>query len=252
MNLKYPYWFFKSALNDEECSKIKELGINKINENISKGIDVSATTMGESDKSNRPNAFAKNDLTTEQILSKTKITDVYDRDSYVSWLSDKWLYELVQPYVHEANLSAGWNFDWDYTEAGQFTMYKENGFYGWHDDGGIDIHSAFKRYIYGVTDIPLRNNGKLPRLYTKDNNYIGKIRKISVTINLCDEDEYDGGNLMFDFGEHSENKRYHECTEIRPKGSIIVFPSFLHHCVTPVTRGTRYSLVMWNLGRPFK
>jgi PKHD-type hydroxylase len=37
-----------------------------------------------------------------------------------------------------------------------------------------------------------------------------------------------------------------------PKGSIIVFPSFVWHRVKPVTKGTRYSLVMWNLGYPFK
>jgi PKHD-type hydroxylase len=48
------------------------------------------------------------------------------------------------------------------------------------------------------------------------------------------------------------NKRYHTCTEIRPRGSIIVFPSFIHHLVTPVTEGTRYSLVIWNLGKMFR
>jgi hypothetical protein len=40
--------------------------------------------------------------------------------------------------------------------------------------------------------------------------------------------------------------------EILPKGSIIVFPSFLWHRVKPVTRGVRYSLVLWHLGYPFK
>ena len=40
--------------------------------------------------------------------------------------------------------------------------------------------------------------------------------------------------------------------EITPKGSIIVFPSFVWHRVKPVTKGLRYSLVNWNLGWPFK
>jgi hypothetical protein len=35
------------------------------------------------------------------------------------------------------------------------------------------------------------------------------------------------------------------------KGSIVVFPSFVWHRVNPIIKGTRYSLVMWNLGRPF-
>ena len=41
-------------------------------------------------------------------------------------------------------------------------------------------------------------------------------------------------------------------TETSKKGSIIIFPSFNWHQVTPVTRGTRYSLVMWNLGEPWR
>ena len=50
--------------------------------------------------------------------------------------------------------------------------------------------------------------------------------------------------------ERNTSKRL--VTEIRPRGSIIVFPSFVWHRVTPVTKGTRYSLVVWSLGYPFK
>ena len=42
------------------------------------------------------------------------------------------------------------------------------------------------------------------------------------------------------------------CKEIRPKGSMVIFPSFVWHRVKPVTKGSRYSLVIWNLGRPFQ
>ena len=49
-----------------------------------------------------------------------------------------------------------------------------------------------------------------------------------------------------------EAKHLRRAKEILPKGSIIVFPSFVWHRVKPVTKGTRYSLVMWNLGYPFK
>ena len=73
-----------------------------------------------------------------------------------------------------------------------------------------------------------------------------------MTINLTEPDDYKGGDLKFDFGPHADTKRYHECEEIRPQGSVIIFPSFIYHCVTPVTRGTRYSLVLWTLGDPFK
>jgi PKHD-type hydroxylase len=49
-----------------------------------------------------------------------------------------------------------------------------------------------------------------------------------------------------------EVKHLKQAKEISPKGSIIVFPSFLWHRVKPVMQGTRYSLVLWNLGYPFK
>ena len=39
---------------------------------------------------------------------------------------------------------------------------------------------------------------------------------------------------------------------MKNKGSIIVFPSFIFHRVTPVTKGIRYSLVNWNVGQPYK
>ena len=87
--------------------------------------------------------------------------------------------------------------------------------------------------------------------YVDDINFVGKVRKLSVTINLNKPGDYEGGNLKFDFGPHTEGERYHECTEIRPQGSIIVFPSFIAHQVTPITKGTRYSLVLWSLGQPF-
>jgi predicted 2-oxoglutarate/Fe(II)-dependent dioxygenase YbiX len=87
--------------------------------------------------------------------------------------------------------------------------------------------------------------------YTDNKDMAGKIRKLSVTLNLVDSSKYKGGNLRFDFGPHADKKRFHTCTEIRPRGSIIVFPSFEYHQVTPVTQGTRYSLVAWCLGKPF-
>ena len=53
---------------------------------------------------------------------------------------------------------------------------------------------------------------------------------------LNDESEYEGGRLMF----RDIN------IEIKQKaGTVIVFPSFYVHEVTPVTQGERYSLVSW-------
>jgi PKHD-type hydroxylase len=69
---------------------------------------------------------------------------------------------------------------------------------------------------------------------------------------LSDKKEYKGGNLEFDFRNTESGKpNIVKCIEFMPRGSVIVFPSFIYHRVTPVTNGTRYSLVAWNLGNPF-
>jgi len=40
--------------------------------------------------------------------------------------------------------------------------------------------------------------------------------------------------------------------EFNKTGSIVVFPSDMEHRVAPVTKGIRYSLVVWFVGPPFK
>jgi PKHD-type hydroxylase len=66
-------------------------------------------------------------------------------------------------------------------------------------------------------------------------------------------EDYEGGELEFDFRNMDPDKpTIRKCAEIKPRGSIVVFPSHVWHRVKPVTKGTRYSLVIWNLGYPFK
>ena len=152
------------------------------------------------------------------------------RDSNIVWLEDKWIYDEVTPFFHMANKSAGWNFQIDYFESMQFTKYKPGQFYDWHQDG---------------THIPHKGPNK---------NYFGKIRKLSVTVSLSDPKDYKGGDLQFDLSNPKQkNKRPIETiTQIKPQGSIVVFPSHTWHRVTPVTKGTRYSLVIWSLGKPWR
>jgi PKHD-type hydroxylase len=168
-------------------------------------------------------------------LEKNDLNTLYlKRNSNISWIDDKWIYKYIHPYVQQANENAGWNFQWDFTEQCQFTKYNKEQHYGWHCD-----------------------SDSTPYDVTSGIDKKGKIRKLSVTISLSDPKDYDGGNLEFDFRndvdwENNKEKGIKECFEIRPKGSIIVFPSFVWHRVKPVTRGTRYSLVCWNLGWPYK
>jgi PKHD-type hydroxylase len=71
------------------------------------------------------------------------------------------------------------------------------------------------------------------------------LRKLSIVIQLSDPSEYEGGELQVQNGESP----YRICT--KEKGALIVFPSFLNHRVTPVTKGRRRSLVIWISGPPF-
>ena len=210
MNIFNYFWYFKSAIPPKLCDDIIKYGLSQA--------ETMARTGGYGDRE----------------LSKQEIKDMKrKRNSDLVWLSDTWIYKEIHPYVHQANKNAGWNFEWDRSEACQFTKYKLNQYYDWHCDSW---------------DKP----------YDKPNTLDhGKIRKLSMTCQLTDGSEYEGGELEFDFRNYDphmrdESKHLIKAKEILPKGSIIVFPSFVWHRVKPVTKGTRYSLVMWNLGYPFK
>jgi PKHD-type hydroxylase len=165
----------------------------------------------------------KKDLDKKQIKDLKKV-----RDSNIVWMDDPWIYKEIHPYIKEANKQAGWNFQWDASESCQFTKYKKNQYYDWHID---------------AWDRPYEQG-----------QYKGKIRKLSVSISLSDSSEYKGGELEFCFKNESPNKKekIRKCEEILSKGSLVVFPSFILHRVKPVTKGTRYSLVIWNIGDPYK
>ncbi len=260
MQVKNSYFWFKSALTSEQCQKIIDLGVSEIERIKKAGGRVDATTHGYNDKVSMIekglDVKPQIDKTLEELKQETGKEgeeiekEKYVRDSEVSWLNPTWLYDLIHPFIRTANNKSGWKYEWDFSESFQFTKYGPGQFYGWHADGNSCNFGKYKRYIPGVS--PITSNGGIPTGYTDNPDMIGKVRKLSVTINLNQPGEYEGGNLKFDFGPHAQGNRFHECTEIRPQGSIIVFPSFTYHQVTPVTRGTRYSLVLWSLGQPFK
>ena len=252
MQLKNNYWHFISELDSDFCRKVIDLGLSKIEEAKQEFGTAEAWTFGGGEKSAKPGAIPQGEISRREMTDQgIDLENSYVRDSEVAWLNDQWLYDKIIPIVETANYNAGWKWDIDFYEPFQFTVYNPSGFYGWHRDGDSDHHGIFKRYIPGVTHTE-NHKQKLPPPYTANPSMVGKIRKISLTINLNSPGDYEGGDLKFDFGEHTEDgQRFHTCEEIRPQGSIIVFPSFLPHCVTPVTKGTRYSLVLWCLGRPF-
>jgi len=63
-------------------------------------------------------------------------------------------------------------------------------------------------------------------------------RKLSVIVQLSDSDDYKGCELIINnIGNH--------VTGSRVKGSLLMFPGLFLHTITPITEGTRYSLVVW-------
>jgi PKHD-type hydroxylase len=212
MNLQNYYYYFQSVLTPKFCDELIKYGISQQEE--------LALTGGQTDKVKEGKDLSEEDL---KDLKKK-------RDSNIVWLNDKWIYKEIQPFIHQANKLAGWNFDWNFSESCQFTKYKLNQFYDWHCDSWEKAYSDIN-----------------------DKNRYGKIRKLSVTCSLSDPNDYEGGELEFDFRNMDPDKpTVRKCAEIAPRGSIVVFPSHVWHRVKPVTKGTRYSLVIWSLGYPFR
>jgi len=151
------------------------------------------------------------------------------RDSNIVWLNERWILNEIQPFIARANTNAGWNFAWDWTESCQFTKYSKGQYYDWHCDSW-------------------------PKAYHSPGNPAhGKNRKLSITLSLSEEKSYKGGELEFDFRNvEREKQKTKICTEVKPKGSLVVFPSDIWHRIKPIKQGYRYSLVGWNLGEPFK
>ena len=141
------------------------------------------------------------------------------RNSKIFWTSEQWIIDLVWKYMESYNEVTGLNYDISGVEAIQITRYEKGDYYDFHIDGKGSHKNAVN----------------------------GKVRKISMTIQL--NDDYEGGD--FQVALFKRGKVIIE-TIAQGTGSIILFPSIVEHSVTPVTSGTRYSLVAWFIGVPFK
>ena len=289
MKLSCPFATYIQSISKDVCEKIISLGLTKIKKEKDSGKSTKASTLGNLQKNeNSIKNKSISDKTTQELVNNKKdLNNYFIRDSEVCGLNDKWLYDTFLPFIGDANKKSGWNWIIDTAEMFQFTIYhgreKDGGFYGWHTDGSSDFNNALKPAIkindkpfrfkppkkdingkiitddkglplpdMNAEDLPLKKDGSgLEGKYSHDAKKWNKVRKISMTVNLSDPKDYEGGNLKFDLGPHVK-ERFKICHEIRPQGSLIIFPSFTYHCVTPVTSGTRYSLVLWCLGKPWQ
>ena len=173
------------------------------------------------------NAFSKEECQTIINIAKDKglvkgttfnddkTKDV--RDSKISWLYpiDKidWVFRRVTDITLNLN-ERFFKFDlFGINEGFQFTNYEApSGKYGKHVDRAMNI----------------------------------PVRKLSISIQLTNPEEYEGGELKLYDGEEDGIIMNKE------QGTLVIFPSYVLHEVMPVTKGERNSLVTWVTGKQFK
>ncbi len=135
------------------------------------------------------------------------------RITQTAWIApspqSQWIYDRVQRVARALN-DRSYQFDLrGFSENLQYTIY--NGTEGGH-------------YGWHVDHGPLKVQ-----------------RKLSLSVQLSDPSDYEGCNLEFQAGNKIE-------TAPRTRGSVVAFPSYVLHRVTPCTRGTRKALVAWTTG----
>ena len=147
---------------------------------------------------------------------KGGVVDTKTRTSHISWIPFSKMPEMYKDIEKIMKQTNGNHFGFDgmtITEMAQYTEYPEGGFYDWHVDNDVNC----------ANEPP--------------------VRKISMTILLSPENEFEGGDLeLVKEGQSAKIKQ----------GQAIFFASFIRHRVAPVTKGNRKSLVMWFGGTPFK
>ena len=142
--------------------------------------------------------------------------DTNTRTSHISWIPFSKMDNMYKDIDKIMQATNGNHFGFDgmtINEMAQYTEYPEGGFYEWHVDNDVNMQ------------------------------YEPPVRKISMTLLLSPESEFEGGDLEL----MSEGK----IAKIK-QGHAVFFASFIRHRVKPVTRGRRQSLVMWFGGTPFK
>lgn len=147
------------------------------------------------------------------------VTDHGYRRADLVWLDDlpdaAWAMDILIGAVAQANRES-FGFDLsDFAESAQIARYDaaRQGHFTWHSD-------------IGKTGLAAR-------------------RKLTVVVQLSDPSDYDGGTLELWPDSHIR-------TGDTSRGTATIFPSFVLHRVTPVTRGTRHSLTLWAHGPAFR
>jgi PKHD-type hydroxylase len=149
--------------------------------------------------------------------SKEGKHDTKMRITTISWIPFKAMPDMYRIIERSMNQVNGNHFGYEgmtLTEPAQFTEYPKGGFYDWHMDAEMNCQ------------------------------FEPPVRKISMTILLSNQSEFEGGDLEF----MSEGNKPPQLMQ----GQAIFFCSLIRHRVAKVKKGRRCSLVMWFGGPPFK
>lgn len=151
-----------------------------------------------------------------ELAGKTIYLDSAQRDSTlrVPSINNYWLGGLLYYYGLISN--ASWGFNINAHETIQIADYNKGQHFNWHSDL-----------------IPLSGASD---------------RKLTVVCMLSDRSDFTGGELMV-----RSPQEYNDVHTIPlEKGTIVTFPSFLEHVVTPVESGLRRTATMWLTGPCFR
>src|SRR5210317_954823 len=181
-------------------------------------------------------------------------------------------------YLNKVNSYAYWENAFTKEECNKIIkIAKEKGLLKGVTKGNSDIRLSKITWLYSsddldwvfrkITDIVLNLNNRFFQFdlhglneglqftnYKAPSNKYGKhidrsvnslIRKLSLSIQLTDPKEYEGGELFL-----YENEKGTEMK--KEQGTLVLFPSYILHEVKPVTKGERNSLVSWVTGKQFK
>ena len=143
--------------------------------------------------------------------------DIKMRITKISWIPFKAMPEMYKRIERSMKRVNGNHFGYEgmqITEPAQFTEYPKGGFYDWHMDADVDCR------------------------------FEPPVRKISMTILLSPQNEFDGGDLEF----MTEGNKPPPLLQ----GQAIFFCSMIRHRVSKVKKGIRRSLVQWFGGPSFK
>jgi PKHD-type hydroxylase len=139
------------------------------------------------------------------------------RDSKVSWL-------------YPSN-----GMDWAFRRVTDITLNLNEKFFKF-DLFGLNEGFQFTNYV--------APSGKYGKHVDRSTNI--QVRKLSISIQLNDPEEYEGGELKLYDGEEDG------IVMSKEQGTLVMFPSYVLHEVMPVTKGERNSLVTWVTGKQFK